>query len=344
MGSFDSKQWNEKVFQKYLDKVPNEKLNLLIKSGAVKVNQSLASRLVDGVGGNYIEEPIKGNLDGTAINYDGVNNITASNRKTFKQGKIVVGRAKAWTEKDFSTDLTGEEFLPLNSMAGEVGEYYEGVDQNTILSILAGIFSMSSTAGASFVTKHTLDITSDTVNTVGAGTLNKAITKACGDHKAKFSVAFMHSDVAVGLETLQLLDYLKYTDANGIQRDLTIGQWNGRLVLIDDDAPVDGNGNYTTYLLGDGAIEYANCGAKVPNEMDRDPATNGGVTTLYTRQRKLFAPKYISFDKSNLTSDSPTDTELSTGANWDIANDGNSTNPTYINDKLIPIARIISKV
>lgn len=392
MAKFDAKTWNEKVFQKYLDKLPSTRLNLFKKSGILRVNQALAAKLKEDVGGNYITEPIKGILDGDVINYDGINDITPTSRKTFEQGKIVVGRAKAWTEKDFSTDISGAEFLPVADIAGEVAEYFDGVDQDDILAILKGIFLMSDTAGAAFVAKHTYDVTGIGTGSVGAGTLNKAITKACGDKKKEFTLVFMHSDEATELETLQLIAYLTYTDANGIQRDLEIGTWNGRMVFVDDDCPVEsgyyastsgaegavkvvasdattGQVNladvkatafypsgvkandyvvagtrYITYVMGKGFIEYADCGAKVPNEMDRDPKTNGGVDTLYVRQRKLYAPKYISFTKASMASLSPTPAELATGANWEIVNDGNMTSKTYVNDKLIPVARIIAKV
>lgn len=41
----------------------------------------------------------------------------------------------------------------------------------------------------------------------------------------------MHSEVATNLENLQLLKYLTYTDADGIQRDLGLATWNGRMVI-----------------------------------------------------------------------------------------------------------------
>ena len=47
---------------------------------------------------------------------------------------------------------------------------------------------------------------------------------------------------------------------------------------------------YTTFIMGNGAISYEDIGAKVPYEMARDPKTNGGVDTLYMRQRKVFSP------------------------------------------------------
>lgn len=316
---------------------------MFVKSGVLAENKSLAARLKDGVGGNYIIEPIKGNLDGEVINYDGKTDIEATSRKTFEQGKVVCGRAKAWTEADFATDITGAEFLPQNAMAGEVKEYFEGVDQDDILAILEGIYAMADEAGLAFVNKHTHDVSAEGNGSVSAGTLNKAITKASGDKKAIFNLAIMHSDVATELETLQLISYLTYTDANGIQRDLEIGTWNGRMVVVDDDCPVE-EGKYITYVLGKGFIEYADCGAKVPNEMARDPKTNGGEDTLYVRQRKLYAPKYISFTKKHMASLSPTAEELANGENWEIVNDGDETSKTYVNDKLIPVARIISKV
>ena len=54
MAIFDAKHWNDKVFQKYTQMIPSARLNSFIKAGILNVNQKLASRLVDGVGGNYI--------------------------------------------------------------------------------------------------------------------------------------------------------------------------------------------------------------------------------------------------------------------------------------------------
>lgn len=447
---FDSKIFNGEVFQKYVDRVPNTKLNELIKSRAVVRRQDLVNAMADQAGGNYITTPLKGLISGsTPLNYDGATNITSQSTKTFSHSRVVVGRSQAWTEKDFSYDITGgEDFM--ENVAQQVAEYWDEVDQATLISIMKGIFSMSDEAGAAFVQSHTSDITA-VQNSEGKtgymdGTsLNTAIQRACGDHKNKFSLAIMHSVVATNLENLKILVYLKYNDANGMQRDAAIATLNGRMVLVDDSMPVarvektagvytvtfDGtpatgekytvagktftvastqttaavvNGlqalfgandpytavatsgtiltltektgkygtgapltasegvgtnepgatmavatttaasvetQYTTYIFGDGAIEYTNCGAKVPSEMYRDPATNGGQDTLYNRQRKCFAPYGISFTKERMSSLSPTDAELEYGPNWELVNTGGLTKE-YIDTKAIPIARIIS--
>ena len=399
MPYFDSKVFNGEVFQKYVDRIPSTKLNELVKSRAIVARPELANSMSDQVGGNYLTTPLKGLIGGTPLNYDGVTDITSNNTKTFSHSRIVVGRANAWTEKDFSYDITGGvDFM--ENVAQQVSEYWDGIDQETIVHILNGVFKMSDAEGAKFVASHTSDITGVTnsegaMGKMDATSLNTAIQKACGDHKNKFSLAIMHSTVATNLENMKILVYLKYNDANGMERDAAMATLNGRLVLIDDSMPVvedestatyakttdaavqsgktyytrsgssgsytytkvdkhatenisnyyektaPGNMKYTTYLFGDGAIEYTNCGAKVPAEMDRDPKVNGGEDTLYNRQRKCFAPYGISFTKANMSTLSPTNAELEDGTNWELVNTG-GVNKEYIDLKAIPIARIIS--
>lgn len=340
MALFDAKNFNGEVFGAYVDIVPNLNRNELLKSRAVVEKSNFSSMLSEQVGGNYVTTPIKARIDGDAVNYDGSTNIEATSRSTYTQSRIVVGRAKAWEEKDFSSDITGEDFMPA---ATEVAEYWDDVDQATILSTLKGIFSMTGTENLKFVNGHTLDITADTANTFTEVTLNKAVQKALGDNKSKFALAVMHSAVATNLENLKLLSYLKYTDASGVERDLAIGTLNGRTVLVDDNMPVGGTDEapvYTTYLLGEGAIEYTNVGAEVPYEMDRNPAAAGGKTIMYSRQRKIFAPYGISF--TNTTIMSPTAQQLETGSNWALANGNASTDNKYFPHKAIPIARVLS--
>ena len=337
MAVFDKKNWNDAVFQKYLKRVPNLKENSLLKNGVLENNASLKARLVDGVGGNLIIEPIKGLLDGEVVNYDGSTNIGVTSRDTFIQKKIVCGRAKGFAEKDFTTELTGVNFM--EGIAGEVAEYFQGVDMADILAILSGVFAMTSEDGAAFVTEHTFTET----GTFNATTMNKGAQKAFGDKKKNITMAFMHSKVASDLENLQILDYLKYTDANGIQSNIEVAQCGNKLVIVDDEMPVTEDGKYVTYLLGKGAIEYCDCGAKVPSEVDRDPSTNGGIDKLYTRQRKLYAPKYISWEGA-ASIVSPTAEQLATGSNWDVVNNGQEGEAlAYVSHKLIPIARIISE-
>ena len=341
---FDAKSFNPQAFKYRADRIPRTRLNEMRKSRILAGNPDIRSVFTTQDGTGYARIAMRGLLDGDAVNYDGQTDITATSTKTFEQGVVVVGRAKAWVEKDFSHDITGGiDFM--DNVAAQVAEYWQDVDQDTLLAVLRGVFAMTSAKGAEFVKKHTFEVDGP----MEATTLNSATAQECGDRKKKFTMIFMHSAVATNLENLNLLTALKYTDKEGVTRDLTLYTWNGKLVITDDGMPTeqgeDGATVYTSYALGEGAIEYEDIGAKVPYEMARDPKTNGGQDTLYTRQRKVFSPKGISYEKKVQASLSPTDAELENGENWDLVHSGEATESerSYIADKVIVICRIKSK-
>lgn len=398
---FDSKSFNPQAFKYMVGRVPNLHMHEIKKSKALAGNPDIKATLGGSQGGTgYARVAMRGLLDGEAVNYDGQTDITATSTKTFEQGVVAIGRAKAWVEKDFSYDITGGvDFM--QNIADQVGGYWDGVDQGTIIAILQGIFAMTGVKNLEFVERHTYDVTGKVDGKVTATTMNTATNKACGANKKKFTLAFMHSDVATNLENMNLVAHLKYTDPQGVQRELDMYTWNGKLVVVDDDMPaveregyyvkakptdegalevvantaapsakqiklegvaptaesyadpavgdhvvfIDAFTEYTTFVLGNGSISYEDLGVKVPYEMNRNPSKNGGEDTLYSRQRKVFAPFGISYEKKSQASLSPTDAELKNGANWSLVHSGEevAANRSYINHKAIPIARIISR-
>lgn len=470
---FDSKSFNAEAFKYMVGRVPNLKMNEIKKSKALKSNPEISEVFTTQNGTAYARLAMRGLLEGDAVNYDGQTDITATTTKTFERGVVVVGRAKGFVERDFSYDITGK-VDPMQNVAEQIADYKDGLDQDTILATLKGIFAMTDAKNLEFVNKHTTDVTGSATGKVSADTLNSACAKACGANKKKFTLVFMHSTVSTNLENLNLFEHLKYTDKDGVTRELDLGTWNGKLVVIDDDMPVeeveasdavvavpgvkakytmtvttkaiaddalaitaggksasyicgidwdaqtsvandctelakligadfpdytvtktattvvltqkvalteeaatiivnkkDSTGTldaaiaettegvtavaakaaqtahtkYTTYVLGNGAFDYEDVGAKVPYEMSRNAAKNGGEDTLYIRQRKVYAPFGISYEKVNQVSLSPTNAELEDGTNWTVVHSGEAAEAdrSYINHKSIAIARIISK-
>ena len=360
---FDAKSFNEKAFGAYMSAIPNVKLNKLRESKAVVSDPRLTDTFKNQTqtGTVYALLPYFGRIGGNAQNYDGQTNLTPERTTTYEQGVFTYGRMMGWTEADFSFDVTGGVDFMAN-VRDQIMTYWNGIDQDVLLSILKGVFGMSGTgtgniktANKAFVDAHTFDISASTENKktddtmiVGATTLNSAIQKACGDNKQKFSLVVCHSTVATNLENLNLLAYLKYTDAEGVERDLGMATWNGRLVIIDDSMPVEvknvgATGGdvsiYTSYVLGEGAIGLEDVGAKVPYEMIRDAKTNGGEDTLISRRRNAVSVAGISYLKANQATNSPTNAELENGLNWSLVQSDNKTIP----HKAIPIARIISR-
>lgn len=350
---FDTKNFNAEVFGRYVDSIPNVNLNEMYKSKAIKRDGRLKSLFAPQTGSFKGTLPYFGRLSGDPVNYDGETDITTSTPDTFTQGFVVVGRAKGFLEKDFSSDITGGvKFMDRVGMG--IAEYWANIYQGGLLSVLKGIYSMTGADNLKFVNGHTHDVTADGDGKFGATTLNTALQKASGDAKSQFSIAFMHSKVATDLENLQLLDYLKYTDANGIQRNLTLGTLNGRIVIVDDGMPTeevaesatgkgDGYTKYTTYVLGEGAITLEDVGALVPYEMARNAAQNGGETALYSRKRFVIAPDGISF-VGTPAKKSPTDAELEAGSSWSLIDNGQTgSKKAVFPHKKIAIARIITR-
>lgn len=258
MSLFDSKNFNAEVFGRYVNRIPDLVKTELLKSGVLRTNQELANMLPAQSGGNYITMPLKGIIGGDALNYDGTTNLTDEGTKTYTQSYIVIGRMKGWGEKQFSTEITGVNFM--DNVAQQVARYKEKLDQKTLLSILKGIFAMTDTKGKEFVETHTLDVSGEGDGNVTATTMNTAIQKASGDNDGVFRFAIMHSLPATHLKNLQILDFLKWTDANGIQRELKLAQLNGISIFVDDGMPVE-NGYYASADGQTGAVKVVASGA-----------------------------------------------------------------------------------
>ena len=357
MAKFDSKSFNPQAFGMYVDRIPNVTKNELAKSGAVGTNQNAHDALANQTGSLYARVPYFGRIDGsTSQNNDGGTDIASKSTTTYEQGFVVASRMDGWTEKSFSKNITaGVDFM--DNVAAQIADYKMDVRQAMLLAILKGVFSMSTTgstvaakAAKEFLDKHVYNITANAGDEalVGAATLNKAIQKAGGDNKNIFKLVIMHSEVATNLENMKLLKYMTYTDADGIERELALATWNGRTVLVDDNMPtedvaktsdVEAYTAYTTYVLGEGAIILDDIGDAVPYEMSRDPKTNGGQDTLYVRDRYICGVDGISFEKPTTITASASNTDLETGANWNIINDGTKAIP----HKAIAIAKIVSK-
>ena len=387
MEKYRGKIFNEQVFEKYMRTVPSTKENSLIKNGLFTNVNKYKAKFTDQTGGYATEEPIKGRLGGTPSNYDGSTDISkGTERITFHQRKIAYGRAKAWGEYDFAAEVTGTNFM---AEASEVKEYWDEQRQSTVLAILKGIFGMTGGVNGQFVEKHTYDISEEATNTLGADTMNRAAQKALGDKKAQLDIIFMHSAVSTNLEGLNLINYLKYTDADGIERDLTIGTFNGRLVVVDDEVQelngyeeatsattgalkvVSGTASagqiaiddvkasdfypenvaandyvvastkYVSYAFKKGFFEYEDLGVEKPVELVRNAYEKGGFTDMVTRIREIIVPYLISYKGTGAVS--PANSALATGSNWELANDGATENTVYVDPKLIPVVRIISR-
>jgi hypothetical protein len=271
----------------------NEKdpvLTALLNSGAVASNGTIASLIANG--SDYYTIPFYKTIGGTPENYDGDTDITITDPEASSQSGVVYGRAHAWRDRDFVRDFnSGAD--PMKQISSQVARYWQKQRQTIMLAILRGIYNIADddTDYWDDWQNHTYTIatsgsTVSDSNKMTAVTAGDAIQKAVGDASDQFTFAVMHSQVATNLANLQLLNYWKYTDASGIERRLRIADFNGLTVHIDDGVPVSdsasasGAKDYTTYLFGSGALQYASAPVETPVEIGRDAIRTAVITSL----------------------------------------------------------------
>jgi hypothetical protein len=326
----------------------NEKdptLTALYESGAVQANGTIQQLIANGSDTYTI--PVYNVLGGTPENYDGATDIDLTDPDAKSQSGIVFGRAHGWKDRDFIRDYnSGAD--PMKQISSQVAKYWQKQRQAIMLAILKGVFGVvdDHTDAWDEWQNHTYSIATATgavadTNKLGATTVGDAIQKAVGDAMDQFSLAVMHSKVATNLAGLQLLNFRKYTDINGIERQLRIADFNGLTVVVDDGVPVadslpaTGAKEYTTYLFGVGALQHASAPVDTPVEIERNATADGGYNALITRLRETIHPNGFTFVKPNTGyTSSPTNDQLGASgtSNWSIVG----------NPKNIAIARIIS--
>lgn len=314
--------YDSEIFNYQWKNTPDLILTTMIESGAVVRDGEIADMISNG--SNFFTVPYYNLIGGTEQVYNGVEDMSTDSLTGGTYSGVVFGRMKAWDAISFIKDFnSGAD--PMAQIVAGVAQYWQKKRQDRLIAILTGLFGIS---GDDDWTLHTSNIATATTTTtdtnkIGETTINDACVKACGDNASGFSLVIAHSVVANRLANLQLLNYSKYTDAMGIQRDLPIGTINGKTLIVNDNVPKSANAtdsdefDYTTYILGSGAIRYAEAPVAVPSEMDRNPATNGGMDMIYTRIRECFAPYGFSFKGDVSTDVGVPDAVLTATASWE---------------------------
>lgn len=234
-GTFNKKYFNERAFGAYYDTIPQERLNLLIKSGVLQGNSRIREMFASQTGAEYGIIPMIGRLKGKPVNYDGKTKYDEGKTlPTYKQGVVVIGRKDKFYEDDFTYDVTSKKDF-MSQVADQLGDYWDSAWEDILLIITKALFSMKSDAGKVFASKHTYDISGETESSVAETTLNTALQKACGDRRRNFKLAVANSVIVTNLEGKKLVTNLRYNDPNGIERELNVYTWNGKLLIEYDE-------------------------------------------------------------------------------------------------------------
>lgn len=323
-GTFLGFPFNPELFSYLWETEQDQTLLAILNSGAMVADSKIQNLIANG--SDLYTVPFYKTIGGTPENYDGETDITLTAPTGGSMSGIVYGRAHGWKEEDFVADYNSKAD-PMHQITSQVGKYWQKNRQSIMLKILSAIFGITGAGDFANWSLHTTDLSSASLtvadpNKLGATSVGDAVVKALGDAGADIRLALMHSTVANSLAGIGLLNYRKYTDIAGIERQLNIADINGKTVIVDDSCPLTAAtgtvaAKYTTYLLGNGVLRYATAPVKNPVEMTRDAVTDGGYTGIITRLRETIHPNGFSFTKpaSGYTS-SPTDAQLALSGNW----------------------------
>lgn len=285
------------VFNPYVIQRTAE-LSALVQSGIVVPNPEL-DRLASS-GGKTINMPYWDDLTGDDEVLSDSGALTPSKITAGQDIAVLLMRGKAWAANDLAKALSGDD--PMKAIGDLVAAYWARMEQKTLINTLNGAMGSASMSG------NVHDISAgagEAANIDGANFLDAS--QKLGDAKDRLVAVAMHSSVETYLAKLNLIEYIRESDANP-----RVPYYMNKRVIVDDNMPVAA-GVYTTYLFGAGAVGRGEGAAPVPVETDRDSLAGDDI--LINRRHFILHPRGIAFTGTPAGA-SPTNAELATTTNW----------------------------
>lgn len=303
-------------------------LNSFVSSGVARENEELNAFLRGG--GWTISPRFIGPLDESDANIssdDPAVTSTPAKITGYKNTAVRQSLNKSWSSMDLTASLNDMD--PVDAITSQVADYWNAVLNRRLLSSVKGAISGQ--------TDMFVDVTKES----GASALFNADafldTKATmGDRMNELSAIAVHSHVYTTMQKLNLIDFIPDSEGR-----VHIPTYMGVRVIVDDattvvpavtsgDSSTQHPAYYYSYLFGAGAVALGAGNAKVPFEIDRNPAAGngGGEEQVYSRVEWVIHPQGYQFALNS----TPTVTQLETASNWTRA----------FERKRVPIAALVT--
>ena len=103
---FDKKVYNPQAFGEYIQSLPKERENALLKANIFESDSDIKNMFSNQSTTAYGVIPVTGNFEGESQNYDGETDLkTGDGLETYYYGVHSYGRAIVGTEKDYTKDI-----------------------------------------------------------------------------------------------------------------------------------------------------------------------------------------------------------------------------------------------
>jgi hypothetical protein len=323
-----------RVFMRYQMKETEVK-SALFTSGILRSDEQLSTFLSGG--GKTVDVPFWNDLgDGTDPNIGNDNPASVAGTAKIGSGDDVAirhNRNKGWSSARLAGLIAGDD--PQARIAQMTGSWWRRSFNQHLISTLKGVFAdNAANDGGNMRVVIGNDLASavtDAERVSAEAVIDAAQTM--GDSQEDLALLMMHSVIYTRLKKQNLIDFIP--DSEGRVRFAT---YLGYRIVVDDNCPAVAGSNrilYSTYLVGMGAIAFAEVPPPMPVEVDREPSQgNGqGVDYLWTRRQYIMHPYGIKWTSSSMAGTSPTNAELATTANWDRV---------YTERKMIKLAELVT--
>lgn len=229
-----------------------------------------------------------------------------------------LARNQGWSAADLTAAFIAKD--PLDVIAEQIGDYWAGVNQTTVLKVAQGLLADNIANDGGDMLK---DVSNDAVGTPTDAQLFSTETmidaaQTMGDAKGSLAAVAVHSVIHARMQKLGAL-VEQYDPQTG---ELLFETFQGKRVVVDDDMPVTQGTNrktYTSILFGYGAFRQGLGTPKTPSEVERAPSQgNGeGVETLWNRRHEVIHPTGFAIAGTQISSSAtPTYSALATASNW----------------------------
>ena len=303
------------IFLPYVT-VRTAELSAFVQSGVVN-NDAEFVRLAS-EGGQTANMPFFNDLTGDDEIVGRTGEVAVDNITTSRDVSIRCIRQKAFGAHDLAAILAGAD--PMNAIANLVASFWQRKDQQRLLKILEGVFSIASMAGL----VHAIHHTSGGVAAVGNYFTGKTFIDAkqvLGDAKGMLSAIAIHSATEASLAKQDLIDEIPDSEGKG-----TVKTFQGMRVIVDDSMPtatVDSDTVYTSYIFAQGAVAFGEgtmddkpVGAVGTWRLEYDRVARQSISNMIMRRKFIQHIRGVKWLGGSMAADSPTNAELANAANW----------------------------
>jgi len=319
------------VFLAYMMRDTMEQADIF-RSGAIKHDTQMAALL--GGGGRLFQHPYWGDLDNTesGIGSDDPTVVATPGKVAADKLQFVRQfRTRGWSTAKLVSELAGSD--PMARISSRVGEYWARQFERFLVATLTGVFAdnVANDAG-----DMVYSVTGETgVDGQISADAVLETKQTMGDAASSLKLLIMHSRLMTNLQKQNLIDFIPNS-----RGEIKIPVYLDYQVLVTDNVPVTslggGDYQYTTYLLGQGCVGFAESPPATPVEVEHYPAKgNGaGVDELWTRRQFGLHPYGFNFTDASTVGEFPTNAELATAANYDRK---------WAERKMVPMAALLTK-